>query len=121
MLFRVRYHPEVKSTDIPRLGSAIRERIRRAIESRLTVEPHKYGMPLRKNLKGYWKLEFSKNGSSAESVGDAICRSGAAPRSRPKADLPLARQIAPRAALLQQDGGPAEIGAEIDQPLSARK
>lgn len=58
MLFRVRYHPEVKSTDIPRLGSTIRERIRRAIETRLTMEPQKYGMPLRKNLKGYWKLRF---------------------------------------------------------------
>jgi mRNA interferase RelE/StbE len=54
--FRVRYHPEVKTTDIPRLGATMRERVRRAIESRLMVEPHKYGLPLRKNLRGYWKL-----------------------------------------------------------------
>lgn len=34
----------------------MRSRIRRAIETRLTTEPHKYGVPLRRNLKGYWKL-----------------------------------------------------------------
>ena len=56
MPFRVRYHPEVKTTDIPRLGATMRARLKRAIEARLMVEPHKYGVPLRKNLKGYWKL-----------------------------------------------------------------
>jgi len=34
----------------------IRERIRRAIESRLMTAPQEYGLPLRKSLKGYWKL-----------------------------------------------------------------
>ena len=56
MAFRVRYHPKVKSHDIPRLGVPVRRRIKRAIEKRLMVEPHKYGMPLRRTLKGYWKL-----------------------------------------------------------------
>ena len=34
----------------------MRERIRRAIESRLMAAPQEYGLPLRKNLGGYWKL-----------------------------------------------------------------
>jgi mRNA interferase RelE/StbE len=34
----------------------MRERIRRAIESRLMTAPQEYGLPLRKNLGGFWKL-----------------------------------------------------------------
>ena len=34
----------------------MRERIRRAIEPRLMAAPQEYGLPLRKNLGGYWKL-----------------------------------------------------------------
>ena len=56
MVFRIRYHPKVKSHDVPRLGVTVQQRIKRAIETRLMVEPHKYGMPLRRTLKGYWKL-----------------------------------------------------------------
>jgi mRNA interferase RelE/StbE len=54
--FELRYHPTVKLHDIPRLDQKARERIRKAIESRLMTAPHEYGLPLRKNLKGYWKL-----------------------------------------------------------------
>jgi mRNA interferase RelE/StbE len=45
----------VQTTDIPRLGASMRERIKCAVETRLMVEPHKYGLPLRRNLQGYWK------------------------------------------------------------------
>jgi len=34
----------------------LKRRIKSAIESRLAVAPHQYGEPLRKTLKGYWKL-----------------------------------------------------------------
>jgi mRNA interferase RelE/StbE len=34
----------------------MKERIRNAIENRLAVSPERYGVPLRKTLKGYWKL-----------------------------------------------------------------
>jgi mRNA interferase RelE/StbE len=54
--FTVRYHPEVKEVDLPRINVKMRERIRRAIESRLMTAPQEYGLPLRKNLGGYWKL-----------------------------------------------------------------
>ncbi|MCL4490329.1 MAG: type II toxin-antitoxin system RelE/ParE family toxin [Nitrospirae bacterium] len=34
----------------------MKKRIKTAIESRLATAPHQYGEPLRKTLKGYWKL-----------------------------------------------------------------
>ncbi len=56
MSFELRYHPDVKSIDIPLLDTKLRNRIKRAIETRLTEVPHLYGEPLRKTLHGYWKL-----------------------------------------------------------------
>ena len=38
------------------INMKMRERIRRAIKSRLMTAPQEYGLPLRKNLGGYWKL-----------------------------------------------------------------
>jgi mRNA interferase RelE/StbE len=54
--FSVVYHPDVKGKDIPKLNGDIRERVKKAIENRLMVAPHEYGEPLRKTLRGYWKL-----------------------------------------------------------------
>lgn len=56
MPFELRYHPDVKSIDIPLLDAKVRTRIKNAIESRLMTAPHLYGEPLRKTLHGYWKL-----------------------------------------------------------------
>jgi len=56
MPFSVIYHPDVKAKDIPKLYGDIRDRIRKAIETRLMIAPHEYGEPLRKTLKGYWKM-----------------------------------------------------------------
>ena len=56
MPFDLRYHPDVKSKDIPLLDEKTRKRIKKAIETRLTTEPQSYGAPLRKTLHGYWKL-----------------------------------------------------------------
>jgi mRNA interferase RelE/StbE len=54
--FELRYHPDVRDIDIPALNKKLRDRIKKAIETRLTTEPQRYGEPLRKTLKGYWKL-----------------------------------------------------------------
>lgn len=54
--FELRYHPAVRDVDIPALNAKLKSRIKRAIETRLTAAPHQYGEPLRKTLKGYWKL-----------------------------------------------------------------
>jgi len=54
--FELRYHSDVKSIDIPLLDARLRTRIKNAFEKRLTTAPHLYGEPLRKTLRGYWKL-----------------------------------------------------------------
>lgn len=56
MTFKLKYHPDVVSDDIPSLNARLKKRIKKAIESRLSLAPHHYGEPLRKTLKGYWKL-----------------------------------------------------------------
>lgn len=56
MPFELRYHPDVRDVDIPKLNETPKKRIRKAIEERLSISPHQYGEPLRKTLKGYWKL-----------------------------------------------------------------
>ena len=56
MPFELRYHPDVFSIDISLLDAKLRIRIKNAIESRLMTAPHLYGEPLRKTLRGYWKL-----------------------------------------------------------------
>ena len=54
--FELKYHPDVKSVDIPLLDARLRTRIKNAIGTRLMTAPHLYGEPLRKTLRGYWKL-----------------------------------------------------------------
>jgi mRNA interferase RelE/StbE len=54
--FSVIYHPDVKGRDIPKINGDVRGRIKKAIGTRLMVAPQEYGEPLRKTLKGYWKL-----------------------------------------------------------------
>lgn len=56
MSFSLHYHPAVGKEDIPDIPRNLRRRIADVIESRLTLQPHQYGAPLRKTLKGYWKL-----------------------------------------------------------------
>jgi len=55
MGFTVIFHPAVKD-DAAAIAKDVRERIRSAIDSRLTTEPTLYGKPLRGTLAGYWKL-----------------------------------------------------------------
>jgi len=54
--FEIKYHPDVKMVDIPLIDLRTKKRIKKVIETRLITAPHKYGEPLRKTLKGYWKL-----------------------------------------------------------------
>jgi mRNA interferase RelE/StbE len=54
----VRYHPDVRAVDIPLLNATLKKRIRKAIEERLMIAPQQYGEPLRKTLKGYWKMRI---------------------------------------------------------------
>lgn len=55
-MFEVVYHHLVVKEDIPRLSSFWKEKIHTAIESKLAVNPEIFGKPLRRSLRGYWKL-----------------------------------------------------------------
>ena len=56
MPYELAYHELVVREDIPALPKTMHERIRRAIESRLSTEPNLYGKPLRRTLVGYRTL-----------------------------------------------------------------
>ncbi|SDY20579.1 mRNA interferase RelE/StbE [Allochromatium warmingii] len=56
MPFSIIYHPDVKKRDIPTINGNLHQRLKKAIETRLMTAPQDYGEPLRKTLKGYWKL-----------------------------------------------------------------
>lgn len=56
MPFELKYHPDVRSIDLLLINAKLKNRIKNAIETRLITAPHLYGEPLRKTLKGYWKL-----------------------------------------------------------------
>ena len=53
--FEVLYHQDIKG-DLAKINEKLKARIKTAIETRLMTEPQRYGAPLRKTLKGYWKL-----------------------------------------------------------------
>ena len=55
MNYQPYYHPEIFQ-DIAVIPVNMKERIRRAIENRLLVDPVNYGLPLRKSLHGHRKL-----------------------------------------------------------------
>lgn len=72
MAFTVKYHTDVKNVDIPLINVKMRERIRKAIESRLVTSPHEYGHPLRKCLRGYWKLRVGNYRVVFKIEGDLV-------------------------------------------------
>ena len=72
MPFKLRYHPDAKSVDIPLLDERLQARIKNAIESRLTTAPHLYGEPLRKTLRGYWKLRVGDYRVVFKIVGEEV-------------------------------------------------
>ena len=72
MPFTLRYHPDVKIKDLPVIDAKLKNRIKDAIERRLATEPHQYGEPLRKTLKGYWKLRIGDYRVVFKIVGDEV-------------------------------------------------
>ena len=56
MSYEILYSSQVVKVDIPKLTSADKQRVKKAIESKLTTEPDLFGKPLRKSAKGYWSL-----------------------------------------------------------------
>ena len=58
MNYKLIYHPDVKKIDLPKIDARNKLMIRRSIEERLTTSPEIFGKPLRRSLKGYWKLRI---------------------------------------------------------------
>lgn len=56
MAYKLKYHLDVKRSDLPKIDAKNIDTIKRAIEERLATQPEAYGKPLRRTLKGYWKL-----------------------------------------------------------------
>lgn len=54
--FEIFYHPLVIKEDIPKLGTANKNNVKKAIENKLAISPEIFGKPLRRSLKGYRKL-----------------------------------------------------------------
>lgn len=56
MPYTLLYHPAVNRGDLKTIPHNIRSRLARAIQTRLTTEPARYGAPLKGTLRPYWKL-----------------------------------------------------------------
>lgn len=56
MNYELLYSDLVVAEDIPKLSKEAKEWIRLSIEKKLKTHPESYGHPLRRNLKGCWKL-----------------------------------------------------------------
>lgn len=54
--FEVVYHPDVHRKDLRKISNDVKQKIRHSIEVKLTSAPEEFGEPLRRTLKGYWKL-----------------------------------------------------------------
>ncbi len=59
-MYTLQYHPLVVSDDIPRVNGAWKKKIQGAIESKLLLEPLLYGVPLRRDLHGCYKLRVGE-------------------------------------------------------------
>lgn len=56
MKFEITYHIDVVKKDIPKLSKREKDQIKLTIEEKLTENPHIFGIPLRRSLKGYRKI-----------------------------------------------------------------
>ncbi len=55
MTYVLVYHPAV-AEDAGKLNRNVRQRLGKALQSRLATHPESYGKPLRGSLAGYWSL-----------------------------------------------------------------
>jgi mRNA interferase RelE/StbE len=53
--FEIIYHDEV-AKDIKNFSFKDKENIKNTIDYKLTIRPEYYAVPLKRNLKGFWKL-----------------------------------------------------------------
>ena len=59
-MYTLHYHPLVVKHDIPDVNGAWKKKIQGAIESKLLLDPLLYGLPLRRDLHGCYKLRVGE-------------------------------------------------------------
>jgi len=72
MPYRLVNHPDVLGEDVTAINKNLRTRIARAIQDRLGSEPQRYGEPLRRDLRGYWKLRVGDYRVVFKVVGNEV-------------------------------------------------
>ncbi len=55
MRYKLLYHPAIRD-DLKKINEKLKKRIKKVLETRTATVPERYGEPLRKTLKGYWKM-----------------------------------------------------------------
>ncbi len=73
MRFKISYHPDVASLDLPLINRNMQQRIKKAIETRLMNDPVHFGAPLRHTLMGYRKLRVGDYRVIYEIMETEIC------------------------------------------------
>jgi mRNA interferase RelE/StbE len=58
-MWKIKIHHLVLEEDFKKIDKHNQSIILKTIYKKLSVEPEKYGVPLRSKLKGYWKLKIS--------------------------------------------------------------
>ena len=59
-MWQIKIHRLVVNEDLKRIDKSDRFNIIKTIYKKLSIDPEKYGLPLRNELKGYWKLKVSE-------------------------------------------------------------
>jgi len=72
MTYRLIYHHAIAEDDLPGIPANVKARIAHAIETRLVTSPEMYGTPLKKTLKGYWKLRVGDYRVVYRVVGEEV-------------------------------------------------
>lgn len=67
----ISYHEDVRK-DLAQINENMKKRLKKAIETRLMIAPEQYGEPLRKTLKGYWKMRVGDYRIVFKVAGDDI-------------------------------------------------
>ena len=56
MTYEIIYVDKAVKDDIPKISGLYKDRVKKAIETKLITEPDLFGKPLRRSLRGYLKL-----------------------------------------------------------------
>lgn len=57
-MYQILYHQLVVKEDLRKIPSGLHEKILRAINGKLSLEPEIFGKPLLRELKGYYRLRL---------------------------------------------------------------